>query len=607
MDDPNITMEEYIRLEEEKARKHGKVFNWETAKYGKIWNDDDIHDLRSVETKFPAIAFNNEVSSKALSCEPTVSSLNNEIDFRISFNDSDDEDYTVFFDKNSFSYKKISTNDLKTDSENDNEKVMTSLPSPEPAISCFDDLDFFKYFENEFLAIVYNDALTSKSDLLTEPILNPQHVDEFDLKNETSLSEYDEEEQNVLYFDDLFPFNVIHLNDLKLYEDNDDNEINIIQSSKGNLNTHRSNMLMETSHDKIEKNFNEESFVLELNVNIVTWIYLFNGMLLCFIMNLYVLFGIPFDPKRYYKDGDYMLMLRRPRYQGLEYSDADVADFEERLERIYSREIHMVQVVDFQGMHELMRDGLFARMVMEHRDDAGVVVFASRAWVRLFDTRGPLVRELILEFLSTLRFGEVLLDLDAPGMDVGSVNIPYLLARYLRRFATGRKSMAYISSGQFVARLAEHFVLLTTEILGGLTVISPKLLIINIGELVRLQICMEVDDTCAWVDPAPVHAPPPPPAPARTMPQRMARLEEDVHEIRGALTEQHEVIDAMAHDFSRFSTWAITRLARMMDKVGVAYVPYSETHVPYQRRRVRQRIGKASTSAAQQDPQQPDP
>ncbi|GJZ22773.1 hypothetical protein Tco_0559812 [Tanacetum coccineum] len=36
MDDPNITMEEYISLEEEKARKRGKVFNWETAKLGKI-------------------------------------------------------------------------------------------------------------------------------------------------------------------------------------------------------------------------------------------------------------------------------------------------------------------------------------------------------------------------------------------------------------------------------------------------------------------------------------------------------------------------------------------------------------------------------------------
>ncbi|GJR82079.1 hypothetical protein Tco_0152864 [Tanacetum coccineum] len=72
MNDPNITMEEYIRLEEEKARKRGKVFNWETAKYGKIWYDEDVHDLRSVETEFPAIAFNDQISSKkTLSCEPT--------------------------------------------------------------------------------------------------------------------------------------------------------------------------------------------------------------------------------------------------------------------------------------------------------------------------------------------------------------------------------------------------------------------------------------------------------------------------------------------------------------------------------------------------------
>nr|GEY39552.1 retrovirus-related Pol polyprotein from transposon TNT 1-94 [Tanacetum cinerariifolium] len=63
MDDPNITMEEYIRLEEEKARRHGKVYNWETANYGKIWYDEDVHDLRSVETKFPAIVFNDELSS----------------------------------------------------------------------------------------------------------------------------------------------------------------------------------------------------------------------------------------------------------------------------------------------------------------------------------------------------------------------------------------------------------------------------------------------------------------------------------------------------------------------------------------------------------------
>ncbi|GJY57568.1 hypothetical protein Tco_0456683 [Tanacetum coccineum] len=211
MDDPNITMEEYIRLEEEKARKHGKVFNWETAKY---------------------------------------------------------------------------------DSENDNEKVnMPSLPAPEPMVGCFDDLDFFNDFENEFSAIVYNNALTSKLYFITEPIVSPQHIDEFNLKNETSLSECDEEEQNILNFNNLFPFNVIYPNDSKSDKDNDDDKVDIEHSS-GDLSVkplpdvintdigayaHGSNKLLETSHDTSNKFFKTETFIKELNFNIMTWNHLNKG------------------------------------------------------------------------------------------------------------------------------------------------------------------------------------------------------------------------------------------------------------------------------------------------------------------------------------------
>nr|GEV59826.1 hypothetical protein [Tanacetum cinerariifolium] len=164
MDDPNNTMDEYIRLEEVKPRRHHKVYNWEAVTYATLSN------------------------------EPTISSLNSdEIDFRISF---DDEDYTVIFDKNSFSYKKISARDLETDLKNDNDKVnMPLLPSSEPTVIYFDDLDYFKDSENECPAIVYNDALTSKSELLTEPTITSQHIDE--VEEETSLFEYDEEKQNV--------------------------------------------------------------------------------------------------------------------------------------------------------------------------------------------------------------------------------------------------------------------------------------------------------------------------------------------------------------------------------------------------------------------------
>ncbi|GJR34638.1 hypothetical protein Tco_1210322 [Tanacetum coccineum] len=554
MDDLNITMEEYIRLEEEKTQKRGKVFNWETTKYGKIWYDEDILDLRSVENEFLAIAFNDGVSSKTLSCEPTISSLNDEIDFRISFDDSDDEDYM-------------------------------------PTISCFDDLDFFKDFENEFPAIIYNDAQTSKSDLLTEPILNPQHIDEFDLNDETSLSEYDEKEQNVLYFNDIFPFNIIHPDDLKSKKDNDDNEIDIIQSSGG--------------------------IIAEAKI----WLF-----------------------------------------------------------------HHMIRGTN---TLDLMAERLSARMLMEHRNAQEVSLFTSRAWRRLFDIRGPLVYELILEFFSTFRFGKAILDLDTPGalqfqlggsrsarqipdkgdlrdywigissardflgtapsytairdpilwlchrliacsitgrsqapekvtvtdlfylrgMDVGSVNVPYLLARYLRLFVAGRKSGAHISGGKFLARLAKHFGLLTAEILQGLTVIAPALSVIDMAELVRLQICVDIDYTWVWVAlgpkrqpnamvgapeaaedapiddeggqavPTPVQAPQPLPplVAARTMPQRLGRLEEEMQRLCRDVRSLRGLIERSMTDQGRFSTWMISSMAQLMEAGGLTYQAFDGT------------------------------
>ncbi|GKB31298.1 hypothetical protein Tco_0870699 [Tanacetum coccineum] len=167
MDDPNITMEEYIRLEEEKARRQGRTFNWKTDTYGKMEyyenKDDSFTDL---ETEYPAIVF-DDTSDVAFSREPTVSPLDNdEIDFNISFHESDDEDYIVIFDQNSFSCKIISVDNLKTDSKNESDKVnMPPSLSPKPTFGYIDNLDFFKDFENEFSSIAYND-LKSKSDLL---------------------------------------------------------------------------------------------------------------------------------------------------------------------------------------------------------------------------------------------------------------------------------------------------------------------------------------------------------------------------------------------------------------------------------------------------------
>nr|GEZ95458.1 hypothetical protein [Tanacetum cinerariifolium] len=143
MDDPSITMEEYIRLKEEKTQSHGRTFDWQTATYGKMeYYEVEDDNFTNFETEYPAIVF-DDISNAALSCKPTVSPLNNnEIDFIISFDESDDEDNMVIFDENSFSYKIIYVDNLKTDSENGNDKVnMPSSPSPEPMIGYTDDME----------------------------------------------------------------------------------------------------------------------------------------------------------------------------------------------------------------------------------------------------------------------------------------------------------------------------------------------------------------------------------------------------------------------------------------------------------------------------------
>ncbi|GKC95564.1 hypothetical protein Tco_1161006, partial [Tanacetum coccineum] len=47
---------------------------------------------------------------------------------------------------------------------------------------------------------------------------------------------------------------------------------------------------------------------------------------------------------------------------------------------------------------------------------------------------------------------------------------------------------------------------------------------------------------------------------ARTMPQRMVTLEEEVHGLHESLGEQRAVLDEMSRYFSRFMMWVLSRL-----------------------------------------------
>ncbi|GJX07613.1 hypothetical protein Tco_0195545 [Tanacetum coccineum] len=147
MDNPNITMEEYIQYETEKALINNQVYNWKTAKYGKIWYIEDINYLIFFETKFPAIVYNDALKSESeFSAEPTISSQHvDEVNWKneTSLLECDYEEYNFIserkalkkrfskkekfnilsIDKDLFSYEISSDNNLQIDKGNDDDKT----------------------------------------------------------------------------------------------------------------------------------------------------------------------------------------------------------------------------------------------------------------------------------------------------------------------------------------------------------------------------------------------------------------------------------------------------------------------------------------------------
>ncbi|GJZ48782.1 hypothetical protein Tco_0602972 [Tanacetum coccineum] len=209
------------------------------------------------------------------------------------------------------------------------------------------------------------------------------------------------------------------------------------------------------------------------------------------------------------------------RFEGLQYTDADIADYETRLARIYRREVHRVQIPDKGDL--------------------------SAYWIGISS---------IGDFLGTTPSYTLIMDL-----------ILRLCHKLIACSIAGR------------SQAPEK----------GLTVIMRHLPIIDMAKLVRLQICIELDDTWSWVAlrperqldivaSAPKAAEDAPIADegAQTMVQRLGKVEEDVLEIRGTLGKQRDILDSMACDFSQFSTWTVVGLLQMMSQDGVRYTSYGE-------------------------------
>ncbi|GKA05299.1 zf-CCHC domain-containing protein [Tanacetum coccineum] len=113
-----------------------KTFNWETATYGEVYCED-LDSFTDFETYFLAIVYNDaSTSNQNVSSKPTVSIYNaikSDIDVHISFFDSEDEDYTFIYNKDSSSYKLIPANDLKPEPVNEHVEINTE--------SCSENID----------------------------------------------------------------------------------------------------------------------------------------------------------------------------------------------------------------------------------------------------------------------------------------------------------------------------------------------------------------------------------------------------------------------------------------------------------------------------------
>ncbi|GKB84589.1 hypothetical protein Tco_0956861 [Tanacetum coccineum] len=404
MDESNLTIEEYIELKAEKAHRRGQTFKWDTTTYSKVRYRENINYFRDFETDIPAIIYDDALTTNhEVSSEPTVIPFsNNEIDFRISLDESDDEDCICIYDKISFSYKLISINDLKKDSEKDIDEV--NLP-------CNDDIE---QLDND----IYYNVDTQSNDFKVD---------------------------------------------------------------------------FETNHDAHAR--------------------------------------LPAKDRRH----------AWLRYEDPLYTDEIFMDFKQRLSVIFTRQVWTLLVLSAFCLREIATKADLKDYWIEI-SSTGNFLTGVPSYTAIRDSLRRLCHRLItFNIFERSHAPEKMTATDLfylRNMDQGAVNLPNLLAIYLFMHAEGRKQRSMMSKGHFIGRLVEHFGLLTEDRLRGLTVVIPDLTRIDKDEM------------------APTVALGP-----RTMPQRTARHEEEVYKLRENLGEQREVLGSMSRDFAEFTTWTVGRLA----------------------------------------------
>ncbi|GJW39370.1 putative ribonuclease H-like domain-containing protein [Tanacetum coccineum] len=177
MDESNLTMEEYIELLEKRARRREETIDWRTATYVTM-DCEDLDSLAGSEADFSAIVYDDApTSSYNVSSELAISIYNaiqSDINFSVSFSDSEDEEFVAKFDGDSFNYKIFLVNTLKPEHVSDRVEINNEPSSenididPTEIVSCKEitpvesnenfetnhDNDPKPFKENQFILII---------------------------------------------------------------------------------------------------------------------------------------------------------------------------------------------------------------------------------------------------------------------------------------------------------------------------------------------------------------------------------------------------------------------------------------------------------------------
>ncbi|GKB08216.1 hypothetical protein Tco_0836500, partial [Tanacetum coccineum] len=272
-------------------------------------------------------------------------------------------------------------------------------------------------------------AIVYRDALTSEPEISSEPtVTPNHVNFEISFSESDDEDYTFIYVKDSFSYKLISVNDVKFDKDNNDDEIDVEPFSEI-ISIKLLDSVIDADVDTYSHEFDEN---LEMNHDILAERHLWL------------------------------------RYEDQEYTDDDIHDFEDRLGRIYDRRVHRIHVLDFEELTEEMDQALTDRLRIDHTG-AGQMSWREFIMALALHTAEEIDTEGFIAYWDeSSRMGEI---------------------KHLRRYADGRKQGAKMSRGYFIARLAEHFRLITIESLQGLTVVVCDLTMIDMDELVRLHIC----------------------------------------------------------------------------------------------------------------------